>query len=106
MKSFTSKKWLVVCLCFFLVIGQGAVLWAQEDAEEEEEELVQTRPNPMENSAIKGRGLNSTKGHFGSKQSQQKTQMRQQTGKAMSNRVQSGQAAHSGAAMKQPNSMR
>jgi len=50
MKPFTSKKWLVFCLGFFLVIGQGSLIWAQPE-EEPEEQAPPTRPNPMDKTA-------------------------------------------------------
>ena len=59
MKLFKSKKWLIFCLCFFLTIGQGSVILA--DPLEEEEEPIQTMPNPTEKSTIKERGMNSVK---------------------------------------------
>ncbi len=73
MKWFRSKKWLVFCFCFFLVIGQGSLLWAQPETEEEEEVLQarpnpmdktssQFRPNPMEKTTLKDRTGISVKG--------------------------------------------
>ena len=104
MKSFTSKKWLIFCLCFFLALGQGSVLWGEEP--EEEEEPIQTMPNPTDKTTITGRGMTSVKGGqvswdpFDRKSSKQKTQMKQQTGKAMSNKARSdaasGKATHTG----------
>lgn len=114
MKWFTLKKWVVFCLCFFLVIGQGSMLWAEPM--EEEEEPVQTMPNPMEKTTIQGRGINSVKGGqvnwdpTDTKVSGQKTQIKQQTGRTMSNKIPSsaagGKAARPGAAMKSSKSMK
>jgi hypothetical protein len=59
MKWFTTQKWLVFCLGFFLVIGLGSVLWAEDGVMEEEEETIQARPNPMDKTTLKGRTGNS-----------------------------------------------
>ena len=109
MKWLTSQKWQLFCLCFFLLLGQSSLLWAQSEPEEEEEETIQTRPNPFEKTILKGReeisvkGSQVNRGLNARKPSGQNNQMIQQTGKAMSHKVQSGvgssQAAQPGAAM-------
>lgn len=92
----------------FLVFGQASLLWAQP--EQEEEETIQARPNPFEKTTLKGRedmsvkGSQLNRGHNARKPSVQNNQMSQHTGKAMSNKVQSGigsgQTAQPGAATK------
>lgn len=99
MKLFTSVKWLALFLCCFLAFGQGSVAWAQPM--EEDEEPVQTRPNPMDRSGKMERG------HIDRRGSHQGTTMQQRSEKSMSNKMRSGavggKAAHPGGAMQQRN---
>ena len=94
MKLSTSTKWLVLFLSAFLVLGQATMVWAQEN---EEEEPLQARPNPMEKSGAMERGANAQKGA--------QMQMKQQAGEQKSNKAHTGalkgQAAHPGGAMQQ-----
>jgi len=112
MKWLTTQKWLVLCLGFLLVIGQGSLFPVQaQPEEEEEEEEIQTRPNPMDKTTLKGREGLSLKGapvgwDPGEKNpAMQQNKMAPKAGKAISNKVQSGaasgQAVHPGAAMEQ-----
>jgi len=55
MKKVASKKMLLFFMCLFLAIGHGSLLWAQPMEEEEEE--LQARPNPMDKTNMKGRGI-------------------------------------------------
>ena len=56
MEWLKSKKWLVCLLCALFVITPVANTgWAQPDDEEEEEEPVQTRPNPMDKTTFQNR---------------------------------------------------
>jgi len=95
MKLFTSIKWLALFLCCFLAFGQSSVAYAEPI--EEEEEPIQTRPNPMEKSGKMERSTNT----------QRNTQMHQQRGKTMTNKMRTGaaggKALRPGAAMKQQN---
>ncbi|MFC1542878.1 hypothetical protein ACFL4M_03210 [Pseudomonadota bacterium] len=95
MKLFTPIKWLTLLLCCFLAFGQSSVVWAE--VEEEEEEPIQTRPNPMDRSGKMEQKMNT----------QRNTQMQQRGSKSMTNKMHTGAAggktARPGAAMKQQN---
>jgi len=96
MKMFTSAKWLALFLCCFLAFGQSPVVLAQDETEEEEE-MIQTRPNPMDKSGKMEQRMNT----------QRNTQMQQRGNNAMINKMRTGAAggktARPGAAMQHQN---
>jgi len=96
MKLSTSTKWLAMLLAAFLAFGQASAVWAQAEPEEEEE-MLQNRPNPMERTGAMRKGTATQKGS--------QMQMKQQAGQQMSNKAKAGalkgQAAHPGGAMHQ-----
>lgn len=99
------KKWLFISLWLSLSMAQSSSLFAQEEHEgQEEEEVIQTRPNPMEKTTLTGRSTPAMKGAerqwdpTDRNAKQQKMQMEQQSGAFKSNKLQSGRVMQNKAA--------
>ena len=58
MENRTLRKWLLFALFFLFVTASAPLLWAQP---EEEEEPIQARPNPLEQTTIQKRGATSSR---------------------------------------------